>query len=101
MAAFAFERDARHALTLVDATGDIDARFCMHQVANEHGGVDLVMLEARASSPHEAQRIEVLMQGAGGIVVAPDAFARVAQRWQRGSGRRPRSGPQAASTASG
>jgi hypothetical protein len=87
VAVFAFERDARHALSLVDAAGDIDARFCMHQVDNEYGEIELVMLEAHVASRREAQRLEILMQGANGIVVVPDAVATADRSRRRGSGR--------------
>jgi hypothetical protein len=102
VAVFAFERDARHALRLVDATGDIDARFCMHQVDNEYGEVELVMLETRVRSRREAQRLEILMQGANGILVIPDAVTTADRSRRRGSGRRrSRPMPHSALTSSG
>jgi len=76
VAAFAGQRDAGYAMQLIASMGEAGLRPRSHEVIGERGDVQMIVIEVEPASDSLAERVETLMTGAHGVLMAPPAEAR-------------------------
>lgn len=72
VAAFAQERDAGYAVSLIASAPDIQARFSRRSIIGERGEVQMVVLEATLADPSQSDRVASCMAGAHGVRIQPE-----------------------------
>jgi hypothetical protein len=71
-AAFASERDAAYAASLIAQSPELVVRYVRRTILSERGDVQMVILEATLADPANAERVETCMAGAHGVRITSD-----------------------------
>jgi hypothetical protein len=70
-AAFAQERDAGYAVSLLTSAADIAARFERRSILSERGEVQMVILDVLFADPAQTSRVVSCLTGAHGVQLRP------------------------------